>query len=65
MTDETELRGCQKGCCMKKATRVAAFVSASGAVELEACDRCGGETVRELGQAAAARAWNAENDWTD
>lgn len=63
-----DLTGCGKGCCMRKATRLATYRVSGGlrTTRFESCDEHGTTPAEDLPQAAEARAWNRENDyWLD
>jgi hypothetical protein len=60
------LPGCQKGVCMRRATRIATYRSDAGLVEMPSCDEHGMDPATEISQADAARRWNEDNAyWTD
>jgi hypothetical protein len=63
------LIGCEKGMCLRKATRTATYAVRVPplTVTMQSCDLHGMDPATDLSQAAEARAWNADpkNAWIE
>lgn len=67
VSDRNDLPGCNKGLCLRKATRLASYRRSDGTLTAQdySCDEHGIEPCEDLPHAEEARKWNRENAyWT-